>query len=409
MKYITFLLDGMADHPLIELGNRTPLEAALTPNLDALAEKATFGTFLSLPAGFPTSSDVANMSVLGWNLGQCLTGRGPIESYGAGIEMDDHTIAFRMNLITVKNGLLEDYSAGHISNEESFALIEYLKESLETPQIHFQSGTSYRNLLYFYGDEYSADIDYDKPDSSHGMRWKEILPRAKTEEAKNTETILLELMFRSYELLEKHPINRKRIAEGKNPANIIWPWAGGKRPNMPPFETMYGRKGGIISAVDVILGLGRLGKMECCKPEGATGYIDTNYENKAKSGIELLKRNDFVYIHLEGIDEVSHEGDLQAKIHAIEAADERLIGVFLKEYDQTFAGEPKRVMVLPDHPVPVKLRQHTRDLVPVMISGDNVVPDADIRKYSETLCPKGKYTGMKERELMDLMFRKTAI
>ncbi|MCX7821334.1 MAG: cofactor-independent phosphoglycerate mutase [Brevinematales bacterium] len=405
MKYVTFLLDGMADYPIDELGGKTPLEYAKTEMLDKLAQNASFGTFLTLPEGFPTSSDVANLSVLGWDLKTAYTGRGAIETYGAGLSMRDDTVAYRVNLITEKDGILLDYSAGHISNEEAKILIETLNERLGNEKIIFYTGVSYRHILHLNGDEFSANIYYAKPDSSHGEKWEEILPYAIDSEAKLTEEILREMIYKSKEILANHFINKKRIEENKYPANLIWPWSGGKKPNMPSFESLYGKKGAVISAVDVILGIGKLGGMEAIKPEGATGFIDTNYENKAKAAVELLKRNDFVYIHLEAIDECGHLGDLKLKIKAIELADKRLVNTFFSEYEKTFT-EPLRVLVLPDHPVPVKLRKHTRDKVPFMLWGSGVEVDENIKKYSEANCLKGKYADLKGRELMDLLFSK---
>lgn len=404
MKYVVFLLDGMADYPLEELEGKTPLEVANTPTIDRLALNAAFGTFISLPEGFPTSSDVANLSVLGWDLKTSYTGRGAIETYGAGLTMDDKTVAFRANLITVQDGILLDYSAGHISNDEAKILIETLNEKLGTEKVIFYNGVSYRHILHLKGKEFSSDIHYEKPDSSHGLEWKKILPYARSPEAKLTEEVLLELIYKSYEILSKHSINLKRIDENKYPANLIWPWSGGKKPQMLSFESMYGKKGAIVSAVDVILGIGKLGEMEVCKPEGATGFIDTNYENKAKAGVELLQRNDFVYIHLEAIDECGHLGDLNLKIRAIEEADKRLINTFLTEYEKNL-GEPLRVMILPDHPVPIKLRKHTRDPVPFMLWGQGVESDENIKSYSEKNCLNGKFTGLKGREFMDLLFK----
>ncbi len=402
MKFVTFLIDGMADFPIDELGNKTPLEVAETPLMDEFAKKAVFGTFITLPDGFPTSSDAANMSVLGWNLEKCYTGRGAVESYGMGIPLDDDTIAFRMNLITVKDGILEDYSAGHIQEEEAELLIDFLQAKLGSDKIIFKKGVSYRNLLYLKGKEFSPDIYYKKPDSSQGKEWEDILPCAKNKEAGKTADLLIDLIYKSKEL-ENHPVNIKRIKEGKNPANLIWPWSGGKKPVMPSFFEMYKKNGAVISAVDVILGVGRLGNMEVVRPQGATGFIDTNYENKAKAGVELLKRNDFIYIHIEAADECSHLGDLKNKIRVIEDCDRRLIRVFLDEYEKSIK-EPLRILILPDHPVPIKLRKHTRDPVPFMISGDEIVPDKNIQKYNEKTCRKGKYKDLKGRELMDLLF-----
>ncbi len=404
MKYVVFLIDGMADYPLEELGGKTPLEAAKTPVMDAMAGNAVFGTFLTLPAGYPTSSDVANMSVLGWDLSKCHTGRGAIESYGMGIPLDRDTVAFRLNLVTVTSGgILEDYSAGHISSPEAKDIIDSLEKEFGCDNIEFKPGMSYRNLLYLKGSEFSPDILYDKPDSCQGRMWEEILPRSDGPGTKHTADTLIDLIYAARELLKDHPVNKKRVSEGKNPANLIWPWSGGKKPDMPPFLELFGRSGGIISAVDVILGLGRLGGMETIRPEGATGFIDTNYENKAKAAVEILKRNDFVYVHIEAADECSHLGDLENKIKAIENCDERLIGTFFIEFKKSIGGEV-RAAVLPDHPVPVKLREHTRDEVPFMISGPGIVPDMAIKKYCERECKKGKYTHLKGREFMDLLF-----
>jgi 2,3-bisphosphoglycerate-independent phosphoglycerate mutase len=403
MKYAIFLLDGMADDPLPELGGKTPLEAARTPVLDGLAQKAQFGTFLTLPAAFPTSSDVANMSVLGWDLASSYTGRGAIESYGLGVPLDDQTVAFRMNIITTKGDLLEDYSAGHISEPEAAALVDFLAAKLGTAEVEIRKGVSYRHILYLHGPRFSPAVDYDKPDSSHGLAWAKILPRARVPEAEPTAARLRELMLKSRELLADHPVNRARIEKGKNPANMIWPWSGGRRPDMPSFEQMYGKQGSIISAVDVILGLGLLGKMESLRPEGATGWIDTNYENKARAAVDMLRRNDFVYLHVEAVDECGHLGDLENKIKAIEDCDGRLVKTFLDEFRKVHKDE-LRVMVLPDHPVPVKLRKHTRTPVPFMVAGAGVENDPTIDRYSETNCARGRYQGLAGRQLMDLLF-----
>lgn len=403
MKYVIFLIDGMADDPLPELAGKTPLEAANTPMLDRLASQAQFGTFVTLPAQYPTSSDVANMSVLGWDLSVSYTGRGAVESYGLGVPLEDDTIAFRMNLITTKGDRLEDYSAGHIHEDEAAELVEFLSAQLSTHEITFRKGVSYRHILYLKGRQFSSAVDYDKPDSSHGLEWAKILPRARTPEAEPTATLLRDLMMKSRPLLANHLVNQKRMARGENPANMIWPWSGGGRPNMPSFEQLYRKKGSIVSAVDVILGLGLLGKMESLRPEGATGFLDTNYENKARAGADMLRRNDFVYIHVEAVDECGHLGDLPNKIKGIEDADRRLIGTFLDEYRRIHT-DPLRIMVLPDHPVPVKLRKHTRDPVPFMVSGAGVALDTAIKTYGETNCKRGKYQSLQGRQLMDLLF-----
>jgi 2,3-bisphosphoglycerate-independent phosphoglycerate mutase len=406
MKFVVFLIDGMADDPLDELGGKTPLEAAKTPNLDGLARQAQFGTFVTLPADFPTSSDVANMSVLGWDLASSYTGRGAVESYGLGVPLDDQTVAFRMNIITTKGDILEDYSAGHISEPEAAEIVDFLATKLGTSEVEIRKGVSYRHILYLHGPRFSPAVDYDKPDSSHGLSWAKIMPRARVPEAEPTAELLRELMMKSREVLADHPVNRRRLEKGENPANMIWPWSGGRKPDMLPFEKLYGKKGSIISAVDVILGLGLLGKMESLRPEGATGWIDTNYENKARAAVDMLRRNDFVYLHVEGVDECGHLGDLQKKMTAIEDCDARLVKTFLDEY-QRVHREPLRAAVLPDHPVPVKLRKHTRTPVPFMVAGAGVKNDPNIATYGESNCARGRYQGLRGRQLMDLLFSET--
>jgi 2,3-bisphosphoglycerate-independent phosphoglycerate mutase len=235
------------------------------------------------------------------------------------------------------------------------------------------------------------------------MEWAKILPRARVPEAEPTAALLRDLTLKSRELLADHPVNRVRMEKGKNPANMIWPWSGGRKPDMPSFEQLYGKKGSIISAVDVILGLGLLGKMESLRPEGATGFLDTNYENKARAAVDMLRRNDFVYLHVEAVDECGHLGDLPNKIKAIEDCDSRLAKTFLEEYKKVHKDE-LRVMVLPDHPVPIKLRKHTRDLVPFMVAGAGVEGDPSIDRYLEKTCAHGRYQGLAGRQLMDLLF-----
>jgi 2,3-bisphosphoglycerate-independent phosphoglycerate mutase len=404
MKYVVFLIDGMADYPLAEIGNKTPLEAARTPNINKMAEGgAVFGTFLSLPEKYPTSSDVANMSILGWDIGKYYTGRGAIESYGMGIPLEPDTVAFRLNLITEQNGILTDYSAGHIDNNESEEIINGLEKEFGSPACVFRSGVSYRNLLYLKGKAYSAEVDYEKPDSSYGKEWKNLLPRPRSQAGELTSKTLVDLIYGTRDYLKGHPVNIKRAGKGQNTANMIWPWSGGKKPDMPSFKEMYGLEGGIISAVDVVLGIGRLAGMEAVRPDGATGFIDTNYEKKAAAAVDILEKKDFVYVHIEAADECAHLGDLAGKIKVIEDCDSRLIGTFLREFDKRIGGAV-RMAVIPDHPVPISLRMHTRDEVPFIISGPGVSPDGSITRYSERECLRGGYTHLKGREFMDLLF-----
>lgn len=398
MKYIIFLGDGMADEPIGELNGKTPLQTAEIPNMDRIAREGRSGTFLTLPEEFPTSSDVANLSVLGYDLKTCYTGRGPLEAGAQGIDLAPNQIAFRCNLITVKNGILEDYSGGHISNEDAKDLMLALQEQFGSKTVRFYPGVSYRNLLILTGDNFSTFVDYHKPDSSHGLKVSEILITPQNESAKETADFVNELAKHSVEFLEKHPVNIRRIKEGKAPANMIWAWSPGKKPALIPFEKKYGKKGAVISAVDVIFGIAYFAGMEQIKVPGATGFIDTNYEGKAEYAVKALQSHDFVYLHVESTDEVGHMGKLELKIKTIEEFDRRCIGHFFK----VFKGDITAA-VLPDHPVPVKLRKHTRMPVPVSICGSLLKPDS-VMHYNEIECPKGDLGALKGDELMNTLF-----
>ena len=347
MKSIIFLADGMADEPLAELGNKTPLEFAKTPNMDWIAKNGAMGSFLTLPDGLPTSSDVANMSVLGFMPEQNYPGRGPIEAISQKIELKSNDVAWRCNIVTVDpQGVMLDYSAGHIDNEISRQLIADLQAKFGSDKVSFYPGVSYRNLLVLHGDEFSKDVDYHKPDSSHGINEKDLPLTALAEKAQYTVDFLNKLCAEAADFLTNHPLNQNR----EFPANRIWPWSPGYKPALPPFVEKYqGKKGAIISAVDVIKGIGIASNMTVIEVDGATGYIDTNYENKAAAALKALTSHDFVYIHVEGIDEVSHLGDLELKIKAIEDFDKRLVGKVLSGIE----GKEFRVIILPDHPVPI--------------------------------------------------------
>lgn len=395
-KALVILTDGMADEPLAELGGKTPLEYAHTPYMDAIAEKGASGTFLSLPAGFPTSSDVANMSVLGYDLAQGYCGRGPLEAVGCGIEMGDQDVAFRCNLVYADGDVLADYSAGHIPAADADVLIKALKAEFDCPDFTFHSGVSYRNLLILHGADFSPELIYHKADAAHGMRIPDILlqPGDASREAAHTAEVVNQLMLRARPLLAAHPVNRGK----KNPANMIWAFSPGYRPKLEPFAEKYGMRGAIISAVDVIFGLGAAAKMDLVRVEGATGFIDTNYEGKAAAALAALADHDFVYVHVEAADECSHIGDLKLKLQAIEDIDRRLIGPLWNELAQdgaTFA-------VLPDHPVPVKKQVHTREPVPFAICGAHIQADT-LTCYSETAALTGGAGYLTEDAFMRLV------
>ena len=388
-KTVLFLGDGMADEPLAELGHRTPLQAADTPNMDALARAGRSGSMLTLPAGFPTSSDVANMSVLGCDLATELCGRGPLEAASQGIKLGPHDIAFRMNLVTVDpNGILRDFSGGHIAQADAVEAIRLLNEQLGTDTIRFYPGVSYRNLLVLSGPEYSAEISYDKPDDNHGEPVAKHLPRTKSTEGIRTAEVLRDLIARAADVLK-----------GRE-ANGIWPWSGGKAGAIHNICQRYGIRAAVISAVDVINGLGACMGMDVIKVPGATGYIDTNYEGKADAAVQALADGyDFVYVHVEAIDEVSHAQDLKLKLKAIEDFDKRLVGRVMKA-----AGSGVAYCVLPDHPVPIALGKHTRTPVPVSVCQPGVEPDG-IQTFDELSAPKGALGRLWGSGLMDLLLK----
>ena len=396
-KSIIFLADGMADEPIKELGGQTPLEAVSTPFMDSIAAKGASGTFLTLPAGFPTSSDVANMSVLGYDLPTCYTGRGPLEAASMGIRLGKEDVAFRCNLIEVSGGILQDYSAGHIETSRSRKIMNDLERHFGSDKISFHPGVSYRNLIVLHGNEFSEKVFFHKPDSSQGEKLKDLVlkPDDDSEEAAYTAGFLNELVQKTADFLASHEMN-KNI---EHPANMIWPWSPGRKPRLQPFSEKYsGVKGAVISAVDVIFGLAICSKMDVIRVPGATGFIDTNYKGKAEAAVKALKDHDFVYLHVEAIDECSHIGDLELKMQAISDFDSKIVGPVmsaLKGEDITFA-------VLPDHPVPIKLRKHTRTPVPFSICGKHITPDG-LNIYAESSAPQGSLGFLKGDAFMKLV------
>ncbi len=374
MKYVVFLGDGMADEAVDSLGGKTPLQFASTPNIDRLASggHARMGTFRSLPDAFPTSSDVANLSVLGFNLEEVYEGRGPLEAASQGIILEPDEIAMRMNLVTISDdGKLMDYSGGQIKSEEAGELVDALQESFGSDLMRFEKGMAYRNLLILKGEQFSANFQYEKPDDHPGDPYADILPKGRDAKGEATAAMLRLVTLNSLNFLDEHPVNQQRRSAGKAPANMVWFWSPGRKPQMPPFREVYNKTGAIISAVDVIKGIGQLADMTVIEVPGATGYIDTDYEAKARAGVKALEDHDFVYVHVEAIDEVSHAGNQDLKLQAIEDFDKRLIGTFLEEFAASPMAENKgldniSIAVLPDHPVPLAQRTHTRTPVPVM-------------------------------------------
>jgi 2,3-bisphosphoglycerate-independent phosphoglycerate mutase len=396
---IVFLGDGMADEPVAELGGRTPLQVAHVPGMDAIARRGRSGTLLTLPEGFPTSSDVANMSVLGCSLKREFCGRGVLEAASRQIPLDAQSVAFRCNLINIDAGnRITDYSSGQIEQSHATALMDFLDQRLGAAHRRFHHGVSYRNLLVFQGLAYSDKVHCFKPDDHVGEETTALLPTAMAPEARQTADELRQLMTAAAAILPAAPANRQAQAAGRMIANAIWPWSPGKAGTMRTLRERHGISGAVISAVDTIRGLGRCLGMEVIHVPGATGYIDTNYGGKAEAAIEAARNHDLVYVHVEGTDEVSHMRDLRLKIKAIEDFDRQIIVPVMKA-----CGDAATYVVLPDHPVPVRLGKHTRTPVPVAVCGPGIEPDS-VQEYNEMAAPRGALGRLAGEQLMDFLF-----
>lgn len=398
-KTILFLPDGMADEPLAQLGGRTPLQAANTPGMDAIARAGRAGTLLTLPEPFPTSSDVANMSVLGCDLATEFCGRGVLEALSQGIAVGADDVVFRCNLVSVDaDGRLADFSGGHIAQADAEALIAYLNAHLATDKAKFYPGVSYRNLLVLSGAEFSPDVYCQKPDDNPGNPVAEHLPVANSDAAAFTLATILDITAKAAQLLPHAPTNIRAREEGRLPANAIWLWSPGKAGAMRTLKERHGITSAVISAVDVINGLGSSLGMDVIRVPGATGYIDTNYDGKAAAAIEAIKTHDFVYVHVEAIDEVSHEMNLALKLKAIEDFDAKIVSRVMRE-----CGDAVRYVVLPDHPVPVSVGKHTRVPVPVAVCGPGIAPDA-VQTFDEASAPTGALGKLVGPDLMNMLF-----
>ena len=387
MKYIVLVGDGMADYPIKELDNRTPLEVARTPNMDFIAKHGRLGRIKTIPRNMAPASDVANISILGYDPQEYYTGRGPLESANLGIELEDEDVAFRCNLITATGDALVDYSAGHISSNEAAILIKSVDQNLGSDKIKFYPGVSYRHLMLIKNaqEDHLQDLECKPPHDITGESISKNLPRGKGAD------ILIKLMQDSRKILESHEINQVRIDLRENPANMIWLWGQGRKLSMPKFTEKYGLTGSVISAVDLIKGLGKILGLDVIKVAGATGYYDTDYEGKAKAALKSLEKKDFVFLHVEAPDEAGHNGDLREKITAIERFDQLVVGAILKAFKRS---KNFRILVLPDHATPISLKTHTSDIVPFGIFGKGVMGRGFLN-YSE-----------KEAEKSDLYFEK---
>lgn len=387
MKSIIILGDGMADEPIEALGGKTPMQYADTPYMDKLAELGVTGRMKTVADGFHPGSEVANMAVLGYDLPTVYEGRGVLEAASIGYDLQPGEMAMRCNLICVEGEILKNHSSGHITTEEADELIRYLNEKLGSDRIQFHTGVSYRHLLIVKGGDKRLDCTPPHDVPLHPFR--PLMIRPEVPEAQATADLLNDLILRSQEILANHPVNRRRKAAGKDPANSIWPWSPGYRPAMRTLKEMYGfRQGSVISAVDLIRGIGVYAGLEVIDVEGATGLYDTNYEGKAYAALEALKTNDFVYLHIEASDEAGHEGDVDLKVKTIENLDKRAIGILFEELQKW--DEPVAIAVLPDHPTPCAIRTHTNTPVPFLIYKPGQAPDT-VTRFDEFSVLEGKY------------------
>lgn len=368
MKYIVLVADGAADWPIESLGNHTILESAKIPNMHWLATHGKMGRFKTIPDSMAPGSEVANMSIMGYRPETDLTGRGALEALSSGVSLAPNEIAFRCNIITIQNGNIDDYSSGHITTPEAKELIETINSVFHEKGVDFFPGIQYRHILRLAEPRFSEAIICTPPHDQLGKSYKQFLIRPKDPKdvkAQATADYLNQLIEKSAEILAKHPVNQKRIARGNKPATHIWPWSGGKRPAVKPFKEKYGLTGVCISAVDLIFGIGVAAGLEPIHVEGATGLLDTNYQGKVNAALTALETHDFALIHVEAPDEMGHAGDPNKKIQAVEDFDAKIVGPILQAKEQFKEG--LTIVVLPDHPTPVKIRTHARDPVPFVV------------------------------------------
>lgn len=409
MKHIIILGDGMADNPSEALGGKTLLQYADTPNMDKLAKMGRTGRLATIPEGFSAGSEVANTAILGYDLNKVYEGRGPLEAASIGYEMNDDDFAMRCNIISVDKGLIFSHNGGNLTTDEASLLIDYLNENLATDQYHWELGIQYRHLLVVKGG--SKHIVCAPPHDHPNEEWATLLvkPEPGKEDLKEenrmtpqeTADLLNDIIIRSEELLLKHPLNQERVKAGMPLANLVWPWGGGYRPAMEKLSEMYPqiKSGAVITAVDLIRGIGHYAGLEVIKVEGATGLADTNYEAKTTAALEALKEKDFVFLHVEASDEAGHDGELDLKLKTIENLDKRMVGPIYDEVSTwgTEAGvaagkpaEPVAIAVLPDHYTPVEMRIHVGKPVPFIIYYPGIEADT-VQEYSEVSCVDGGY------------------
>jgi 2,3-bisphosphoglycerate-independent phosphoglycerate mutase len=399
MKTIVILADGMADYPIDKLDGKTPLMAARTPAIDRLCARSRCGRLVTVPDDLPPGSEVANLAVLGYDARKVYQGRGVLEAASLGIELAADDLAMRCNIICIENERIKNHSAGHISSEESLQLIETLNEELAGPGFRFHPGFSYRHLLVIKDGK--NDFECTPPHDVPGKVFATVLPRPKGKDSA-TARLLTDLIVRSQAILGNHPVNLRRRVQGKDMGNSIWPWSPGHRPQMKTFQELYGLRGAVISAVDLIFGLGVYAGFKPIKVPGATGLYDTNYEGKTQAACQALLDFDFVFLHIEASDEAGHEGNAELKVRTIEALDHRVIKP-ISEFVAAMA-EPVAIALLPDHATPCAVRTHTRDAVPFLICRPGEEPDA-IFEFNEETSQQGSYGLLHGAEFMKALLR----
>ena len=402
MKYIIILGDGMSDRPIESLSGRTPLMVANIPHIDALCTKGRSGKFQTVPEDMPPGSEVANLAVLGYDVHRVYQGRGVLEAASMGVNLEPTDLAMRCNLICIENGNIKNHSAGHISTEESHQLIKLLNDKLGSDRITFYPGVSYRHLLVLKNgiNKISCTPPHDVP----GTAFRDVLIKNTGPDGEKTSVILNELILNSQDLLKDHPVNIDRISKEKDPANSVWFWSSGYRPEMQTLNELYGVSGAVISAVDLIQGLGIYAGMKVIKVKGATGLYDTNYEGKAVSALKALEEVDLVYLHIEASDEAGHEGNVDLKIRTIEYLDQRIVKYIVEETGKM--SEEVSIAITPDHGTPCEVRTHVHDPVPFLIYHPGETPD-EVTCYDEVSTDKGSYGKISGDQFIKALIQKT--
>ena len=398
MKHIIILGDGMADHPVKRLGGKTLMQYAHTPTMDLLAQQGKCGRLLTVPEGFHPGSEVANATILGYDMNRVYEGRGPLEAASIGYEMQSGDMAMRCNIVTLADGKIKNHHGGHLTTAEGDVLIKYLNEHLGNDRVQFITGIQYRHLLVIKGG--NKEVDCAPPHDHPNEAWEPLLPKAQVNAAKETAAYLTDLILKSQVLLANHPFNIDRANKGKDMANSIWPWSGGYRPQMQTLMQMYPqiKRGDVISAVDLIRGIGKYAGLHNIIVDGATGMADTNYEGKTQAALEALRQDDFVFLHIEASDEAGHDGELELKLQTIENLDKRVVTPIYNEVRKWH--ESVCIAVLPDHPTPVEIRTHLAEPVPFLIWHPGIEPD-EVQTFDEVSCVNGSYGLLKYQEFMN--------